>query len=259
MSQQLLVTPEALSLAKMTKLRAHLVENSLYLGVPSIRESVTWTRSGRSDILVPTESLNEFETAMATRQKALDNKDPSPPPVPSPPEHALLSTVVLISENDYWLTSCGNWRGPTNACKTFADVKPSCVAEASKNSPFDVDFSAYIANLNYLFDLAVTPGFESKKGVIIPSAANTFKLKIRHVLFEVRSLSSLRLSTLPHTPFFYRSQTPISILLLTTSPQCSQLINGLPTIPKPNLPSMTSANLNLIMWSLFQLMEWMEI
>jgi hypothetical protein len=41
---------------------------------------------------------------------------------PASPEMAILSVIVVISGEDFWMTPDAGWRGATKVSKSFADV-----------------------------------------------------------------------------------------------------------------------------------------
>lgn len=98
------------------------------------------------------------------------------------PDPALLSVVVKITPEDYWLVSGGLWKGPTTACKAFEDMKLSCTGAAANHNVFKGDFPIALKNLEKLMELASTPGFKTPATVI-----KNHKIKFKHVLFTVRN------------------------------------------------------------------------
>lgn len=164
---------------KLQNAREALIAKGLYLGSSGVLDAVTWERDGRADYLVTIEAA----AAAATARKA--HAADSEAPEPTAPEPAVLSAVVFIPSEDYWLTSCGMWKGPTEAARSFADVKPTCMGVAPQHEVFSGDFNVVMKNVGALFDRARTEGFKELKGVIVKSLAGELKLKFRHVLFDV--------------------------------------------------------------------------
>jgi len=95
---------------------------------------------------------------------------------------AKLFVVVFITPEDYWLVSCGLWKGPTSGCLNFADMKLTCTGAAPMHEVFRSDFKCAFDNLRFLLEKATTPGFTKASGVLV---RETEKIKFRHVLFEV--------------------------------------------------------------------------
>jgi hypothetical protein len=163
---------------KLQNAREALVAKGLYLGSSGVLDAVTWERNGRADHLVTVEAA---ATAAATRKAYVADPEAPEPTAPAP---AVLSAVVFVPSEDYWLTSCGMWKGPTEAARSFADVKPTCMGEAPEHEVFSGDFNVVIKNMGALFEKARTKGFKEIKGVIVKSGDKS-KLKFRHVLFDV--------------------------------------------------------------------------
>ncbi|KAM6490375.1 hypothetical protein JOM56_014139 [Amanita muscaria] len=85
--------------------------------------------------------------------------------------------VVQISEDDFWLTSCGMYKGPSLMVPTLAKVKPTCVGVAPKHDVFTGDFKRASETIKNLMENAIT---KDRKGILVPGG----KIKFRHVLFE---------------------------------------------------------------------------
>jgi hypothetical protein len=128
--------------------------------------------------------------------------DPSAP-APSPPELATLSAIVYISDENFWFTSCAKWRGPTTVSPSFANIKPSFTGQAPADDPVRADFPEVISNIKGLMAMASTPGFTTKRGVLV-GAANDPMLKIRHQVFEVRFIFSLVLGYISHVSYLQK-------------------------------------------------------
>lgn len=166
---------------KLRNAREALVssDKAIYLGVPDKLRDLRWVRVGNADLLVTEESAAEYLEA----QQALQ-ADPEAP-APGAPKSAVLSAVVHIPAEDYWLTSDGMWKGPTDAAKTFADVKPSCTGQAPTNEVFSGDFTNVLKHMRTILDLARTKGFQQSKGVLVNGFGGIPKIKFRHILFNV--------------------------------------------------------------------------
>jgi len=178
--------------AKLQDVRTKLVENveqSWYLGENAGRENVVWYRLGREEVLLTTAAAQAFDDAMEEFASSTEDENPGLTPPPEP-EHALLSAVVQITHEDFWMMSCGRWKGPTTVCREFADVKLTCTGTAPNDSVFRRDFPTVLANLNHLMALSST-GFSLKKGLMVPSRGRTQKIRLRHVLFEPGTSESL--------------------------------------------------------------------
>ena len=151
-----------------------LLTSGTYLANPQFRDNVEWIRNGKSHKLVKKSS--------PTNSAATDADGDST--TPTLPEMAILSIIVVISSEDFWLTSDAGWKGVTKFSKSFADVKPSCTAERPTFEGLSEDFDTAIQNLKWLQDQIATHGFHTKKGLLVGNAGLP-QIKIRHVLFEV--------------------------------------------------------------------------
>jgi hypothetical protein len=194
---RLMSTPQARISAKLRDARNLLMEDGFYLGNSSVRDSVTWHREGRAHYLVTKSSAVAFEDAVKASAA-----DPSAP-APSPPELATLSAIVYIADENFWFTSCARWRGPTPVSPSFADIKPSFLGQAPADDPVRADFAEVISNIKGLMAMASTPGFTTKRGVLV-GAANDTMLKIKHQVFEVRFIFSLVLGYISHVSYLQK-------------------------------------------------------
>jgi hypothetical protein len=173
---------------KLRKVRERLVDSGIYLGISAVCENITWAKIGTAQKVVYVEPI-EAEAKSITSSRA-----PSPAPLGSPssltendpslPEVAILSAVVQISQDDFYLTSDGSYRGPSRFIKSLAQVKPSCSGGVPEAEPFNSDFATTMDNLRWLIGEATTPGFTEKRGVTT-GPNNALHIKVRHLLFEV--------------------------------------------------------------------------
>ena len=131
-----------------------LITKGLYLGVSDLTGKLVWDRDGRAEHLVTVEAA---EAAAASHKVYASDPDA---PEPVAPEAAILSAVVKISEEDYWLTSCGMWKGPTEAAKSFADVKPTCMGQVPEHDIFADDFKTVLKNVTDIINMGRTEGFK---------------------------------------------------------------------------------------------------
>jgi hypothetical protein len=151
----------------------------IYLGSSGVLEKLTWERCGRADRIVTAETA-----ALIREQHKAHASDPDAP-VPPPPDAAILSAVIFIPEEDYWLTSCGMWKEPTIVAETFADVKPTCTGGTPEHPVFSGDFRKVLENVAGLIEKGRTQGVKAAKGVLVKSSTGLERIKFRHVLFEV--------------------------------------------------------------------------
>ena len=95
---------------------------------------------------------------------------------------AIISPVMHITSEDFWMSSCGGWQGSTKFCLDFQDLKLTCTRCTPTEQPFDNDFATTIKNLDNITKL--TKHFGQQKGLIVN---NNHKIKFRHVLFKVNT------------------------------------------------------------------------
>ncbi|KAK0206787.1 hypothetical protein DFS33DRAFT_1317046 [Desarmillaria ectypa] len=121
------------------------------------------------------------------------------------PSHAILLTVLHITEQDCWVYPDGKWQGPTLYTKSLADMKLSCSGAIPEAGVFRSDFKHVIKNLEFIRNMIATPGNE-KRGVLVPvkngdpADSSKLKVKFQHVLFkhklvgerEMRTRASMR-------------------------------------------------------------------
>lgn len=168
---------------RILKTHERLSSSPLYLASPSFRENVEWQRFGRADILVE-KTPSDSPTAPPSHL--------NPDDAPSDCTPAVLSTVFQITFDDFFLTSDGGYRGPTRYQRSLSDVKPSCTGSVPALDPFRTDFMRAIDNVRWVQNEVATPTFELKRGFLVERPRQPAKLKVRHVLFEVRILLYLR-------------------------------------------------------------------
>lgn len=168
---------------KMHNTCTALLKKGLYLGDTGIVNQVSWVCIGKSDCLVTTDAAAEYQSTCD-----LFAADPKAQ-APATPDLAVLSAVVFIPEEDYWLTSDTGWKGPTAAATSFADVKPSCTGQQPEHEVFAPDFVVVLRNIKDLLEKGCMKGFPEIKGIIIKSSTGASKLKFHHILFEVRCSS----------------------------------------------------------------------
>lgn len=158
---------------RMENLQKSLLESGTYLGAAkSLGQTSTWLkweRVGNADYAV-TEREARAGTAEETEEEDADAREPKP---------AILTAVVQISDDDYWLTACGMWKEPTDVTASLAEVKPSCMGIAPKDETFGQDFPNVLKSLQDIRDSKKSPGCEKQVGML-----KNDRIKFRHVLFE---------------------------------------------------------------------------
>src|ERR1700722_5792420 len=155
--------------------REALIKKGLYLGSSDVSSQLVWQRNGKLHQYLAT--VEDVEKVSA-HNEALD-------PITSQtqyPPYAILSAIVFIPSEDYWLTSCGMWKAEHKY--PFAKVKPTCTGQAPKHPVVSEDFRNVLSNMDILVNRA--KGSPSFKGALVNSpSTGTRKLKFRHILFEV--------------------------------------------------------------------------
>ena len=163
-------------------IRDGLLDSGLYLGDKNFEiDKVVWKRIGNDNCLVTKKSADAVEAAHAARETTFE-EDCKFPLIPEY-DLAVLSAVVHITNDDYWMTSCGHWNGPHRFCPNFSDVKLTCTGESPSETPFSKDFPTFLANITAVTKLSAR--FPNKKGLFVERPASDRKVKFRHVLFEV--------------------------------------------------------------------------
>lgn len=183
------ISPAEFLAEKLRNARNALIARGLYLGIEGTADDLTWERVGRTNKLVTAATASARRDAQVAY--AADSDGTTMPEV-SP---AVVSAVVLITEDDYWLTSCGMWNGPSSVAATFADVKPTCTGATPDHEVFASDFKNACDNITAVMEKARTPNFKDVKGIKMNTVGGQTKLKFRHLLFEVR-ITILSLSNL---------------------------------------------------------------
>ena len=145
-----------------------LQSSESYLANPSFRRKVEWAREGSSHKLILKSSTS--------------TSNPTPEQE-SPPEMAILSSIVEISPSNFFMTADGNYRGPGRFNIPFSDVKLSCYGGRPPIEELVGNFNTAIDNLHWLQNEISTRGFTSKKGLLLENTEGAF-IKIRHKLFE---------------------------------------------------------------------------
>jgi len=114
---------------------------------------VIWRRIGTDDCLVTKESADAVDAAHAAI--ATTKTAPGEDSIPTPEyDLAVLSAVVHISDDDFWMSSCGNWKGASQYCPKFSDLKLTCMGKSPSEMPFREDFPIVLTNLTSVVNLS---------------------------------------------------------------------------------------------------------
>lgn len=117
------------SLVSSIAIHDQLIGAGFYLADSSTLDRVRWAVDGRKTILFEEPNDPSFETDM---------------------QPAILSAILVLSEQGFFLTSDANWHGPSEITPHLYDVKGSCVGVAARVNPFRDDFSSLIAHARTL-------------------------------------------------------------------------------------------------------------
>lgn len=108
-----------------------LIATGFYLTDSLTLDHVCWTVDGRKTVLfeMPKDSSTDFKM-----------------------EPAVLSAIVILSEQGYFLTSDGNWCGPSEITPHLFDAKGSCIGMAPHVNPFCDDLSSLLEHTRHCKD-----------------------------------------------------------------------------------------------------------
>ncbi|KIL57195.1 hypothetical protein M378DRAFT_16423 [Amanita muscaria Koide BX008] len=107
---------EGYMMEKMENTRQALLEGGMYIGAGELenRPKLKWERLGKADYVVSAEDTSRNNADKPNS----DSRDASE----TLPEPAILTTVVQISEDDFWLTLCGMYKGPSPMVPTLGFI-----------------------------------------------------------------------------------------------------------------------------------------
>ncbi|KAM6490330.1 hypothetical protein JOM56_014307 [Amanita muscaria] len=163
---------------QMMNARRKLLEEGTYLGAGKTENHprVKWARMGSTDYVtfVNTDKPGASDSGEGGAHTSSLSSPMAPPP-------AVLTMVIQISEDNYWLTPCGMWKEPTDMANTLADVKLSCIGEVPKHDIFAPDFKNVVENLSTIRKAKFTKGYPKQVGILLPGEE---RIKFRHVLFQ---------------------------------------------------------------------------
>lgn len=176
---------------------------SRYLGNrdAAILDGLTWLRSGNADLLVTDEEAAEYEVKRQLHAEDPENNEP-----PQTPTSTLFSFVVRIAQKSFFFTPCGGWSQPTRFASQLAAVKLTALGEKPDPPTFADDWDTSLQSWEKIVDNIRTEGCRTVKGAWDVSDAEPKRIRFRHTLFEVRSLSSLNLRiSIDHQSFGFRN------------------------------------------------------
>jgi len=172
--------------------RNRLVATDFYLGDPAktFKDLVMWKRVGRGNRLVTKESVIAVEKAQQAQAaaEAASGEAILEADTEALLEPAVLSVIVLIDQDDCWLTPCGYWKGPTAFTPSFEDLKLSFQGKSATNSILFQDFAAAVEGAKWLMNEVALGGSANQGFLGLSKGSDAFKF--RHVVFEVRTKPS---------------------------------------------------------------------
>ncbi|KAJ7187070.1 hypothetical protein C8R46DRAFT_1207045 [Mycena filopes] len=168
-------------MADMTAFRDNLRRHPYYLGGDDVLERVIWKKIGNDNTLVAADEAAAYDDAV---QSATEDGNDNPTVADLDP--ATFTLVASIDPDDFWLTPCGFWKGPTLYTASLADLKLSCRLVAPEDAAFEADFKTVLKNVERLMGRAATGG-NMKQGILGGKAGTKPGLKLRHVVFEANS------------------------------------------------------------------------
>lgn len=185
-----MTTPNPPNSPTVVSARNRLMRSGSYLGDPSICSNFQWLREGRGHILVhvpepASEVIPNPSAPTSVDDNAEVDSDLKPDvPLSQPNEPAILSAIVRIDRDDFWLMADGGYLGPNNVCKDILDVKPSCALSNPGLEPVMSDFPLVLQTLQQFTQRCVTPSFSSGKSFFSVDQNGARRFKLRHILFE---------------------------------------------------------------------------
>jgi hypothetical protein len=158
--------------------RRHLISLGYYIGDPTFPyANYVWLRCGRESRLVCRHDAKVYIDS-------IQRNDATPYP-----EHAPLSMIGHIPGDQYFLTSCGMWKGAKEQAPNipFVDVKPSCLLAAPPGeSGTRDDFMRGLQVLQRFSDSAQRCNDIETRGLFRLGQFGEKRLRLRHVLFEAK-------------------------------------------------------------------------
>jgi hypothetical protein len=175
---------------RFQQIRKRLRYKTFYLGDEDAHRHLTWLSTERGDVVVQKSSNIADRHGTSSSHNSILPDDVYP---------ATLSAIVLLTEEDFHLSSDGYWKEPTHMAATLGDVILSCTGAAPNHEELSSDFGNVVANVNALIDRSRSK-FNRIKSCFIESAMTLeTKLKFCHFLFEV---SVIYLSSTLDFPIF---------------------------------------------------------
>ena len=152
-----------------------LRSDTSYLGDPNVHSQLTWYRSVHADVNA---EVDTGHTDAYLSGSEFESQIP-PPPI------ATLSAIVILTDEDFWLSSDGFWEESTSRALSITDVTLTCTGADPRRHELRGHFNNVIANVIALVGRLRT-NTHCKKHVRVMSAITLEpKIKFQHRLFEV--------------------------------------------------------------------------
>jgi hypothetical protein len=100
-------------------------------------------------------------------------------------EPAMLSAIVVLTREDFWLSSDGDWEEPTSKAPMLADVKITCTGASPPHEDLCMEFATVIDNIDELIKRAYTSSYVMENFRVLSALTLDPKVLFRHQLFEV--------------------------------------------------------------------------
>ncbi|KAI6027708.1 hypothetical protein PISMIDRAFT_13336 [Pisolithus microcarpus 441] len=174
----------------LTRSCERLMASGLYLRDNSLAGDVQWVREGHGHVLVYNPKKEGVDSSTVASAPVLDVDTTTPSQdspctrFTTPPEGAMLTAIVRIDRDHFWLTSDGGYLGPNTICKEILDVKPSCAFTDPGMEPIQLDFPTVLQILHDLTLQCVTPGYSTGTSFFTTEKKIPTGFKLRHRLFE---------------------------------------------------------------------------
>ena len=199
---------------RITRARKTLQKKTAYLGDADWRKRLIWFHSNKSDIVVEKKALPTDATKPST-SKPIETSQLSP---------IHLSTIAVLTPEDFWLSSDGYWKEHVEAAPTLADVKLTCTAAASPQRDLAADFKRTIDTIDALTARFTSAGHKMQSICVNCLRTSQPKLKFQHKLFDVRDpfhmalLTDILTTSISSSPILHRRQTVTVIILTMMTP-----------------------------------------
>ena len=171
----------------LTEIRQALREKTFYAADGTILDKLEWFQTnGGFDRVVSKEDAGRHKEDLAAYKN-----DPTTMPggPPASPPAAVLSAIVRLKKEDYYLIACGDWK-PNWSKGSLANARAAAVAEDPNIPIIDGDYEAGWANLNRLVEKKADGDGLQISGLINWASSNgppNYRqgFRVSHRIFEV--------------------------------------------------------------------------